>query len=153
MAKGGAAASTGGGVRGRNSGVAGAGGKRGPTAAASADEEMKALVARHNKKFKPAAPAYVPTLSIRDTRKARLFFLLVCVAVAKHKGPSSCLTTLFIHLYFDAQWEEMTGRSYRALNYAERELANNEIKAMKLAEARDAGAAGAAGEAGNRRGR
>ena len=29
----------------------------------------------------------------------------------------------------------MTGRSYRALNYAEREQANNEIKAMKAAEA------------------
>lgn len=67
--KGGAAAAAAA-ANGRN-GVGGAGaGKRGASAAAE-DEEMKALVARHNKKFKPAAPAYVPTLSIRDTRKVR----------------------------------------------------------------------------------
>lgn len=35
------------------------------------------------------------------------------------------------------QWEEVTGKSYRALNYAEREQANNEIKAMKAVEAAD----------------
>jgi hypothetical protein len=36
----------------------------------------------------------------------------------------------------------MTGRSYRALNYSEREQANNEIKAMKQAEAQAASAGG-----------
>ena len=32
---------------------------------------------------------------------------------------------------WDVQWEEQTGKSYRALSYLEREQANNEIKAMK----------------------
>ena len=45
--------------------------KRSGAAAAAEDEEMKALVALHNKKFRAAqsAPAYVPALSVKETRK------------------------------------------------------------------------------------
>ena len=82
--KGGAAAAAAA-AHGRNAagaGGVGASGKRGvsPAAAAAAaaaeDEEMKALVARHNKRFKAQqAPAYVPTLGVRDTRKVSRGFV------------------------------------------------------------------------------
>ncbi len=77
--KGGAAAAAT--AHGRNAagaGGVGAAGKRGVSAAAAAaeDEEMKALVARHNKRFKAQqAPAYVPTLGVRDTRKVSRGFV------------------------------------------------------------------------------
>ncbi len=47
--------------------------------------------------------------------------------------------------YTKKQWEEVTGRSYRALNYSEREQANNEIKSMKAAEAEAASGGGGGG--------
>jgi hypothetical protein len=47
------------------------GGGKGGAAAAAEDEEMKALVALHNKKFRAAQsnPAYVPALSVRETKR------------------------------------------------------------------------------------
>lgn len=39
----------------------------------------------------------------------------------------------------------MSGKSYRALNYAEREQANNEIKAMKAVEAAEKDGTGRGG--------
>lgn len=65
-----------GGAGGRGKSAAGGSIKRSNSTAAAAaaaaeDEEMKALVALHNKKFRAAQanPAYVPALSVKETKK------------------------------------------------------------------------------------